>query len=1545
MSTLDALAASEEIVVTYRRYLASLLPVSDAAVEAALREQIESNPLLHKGPILEATPPYARGATIRELITEGVLHPSFERLGSADLPLDRPLYAHQELALRKAVAGRSLVVASGTGSGKTESFLLPVLNHLVSESAVTGLTPGVRALLLYPMNALANDQMRRLRRLLAATPDITFGRYIGDTENDDAKARSSFSVKNPGEPLLPNELLSRQQMRATPPHLLLTNYAMLEYLLLRPQDLDLFEGEHGGRWTFLVVDEAHVYDGARGSEIAMLLRRLRERVGAERLQCIATSATVGADRNTAEVAEFATNLFGQKLEWVDADPGRQDVVKAQRVSPVGGRWGPLEPEAWQLLAQSGDLGESLRVLAPDGVGRTMYDVLAAEASVAHVRSRLAAGPSAAQDVARVAFAGFPVKVAERALVDLVEVCARVCDALGSPLLSARYHLWLRATEGAYVCAAPQSPHVHISRHESCPDCGRPVWELGVCRRCGALHLQGHQVSTAWGQRLSPRVQSSDKPTWVVLDSSEAVVDEDDDALEEIAGDTGNDALLCVDCGSLRALGVGSCADPDCASSASRPVRVLDGFRHELSGCTRCGARGSGQVRVLQSGADASGAVIATSLYQELPVADGESGDVKGEGRKLLAFSDSRQAAAYFAPYLEGTYGRLQQRRLIVEGLEAAHGKDPEPTMLDDVIAETVNSATEARLFSRRESRAGKRREVATWVAGELVSMDERQSLEGLGLVEVSLDRDDAGWICPPPLLAAGLREDEVFWLVDELVRSLRLQGAVTMPEDVDPADDIFEPRLGPIYVRKEGSQTVKKILSWLPTRGSNRRLDYVSRVLASLGSDLDPVLVLSKLWDSMVAAAAPVPWIASDSVRGQGLLHQVDSSWLRWRLITEGEELFRCSRCRKISARSVRRVCSTLRCGGTLEPFALPSANDDSAHYRRLARTLRPSSLVAREHTAQWDAEEGARIQQQFVNGEVNALSCSTTFELGVDVGELQSVMLRNVPPTTANYIQRAGRAGRRASSAALVVTYANRRSHDLAQFERPERMIAGDVRAPMIPIGNERIDRRHLHSIVLSSFFRYALQAHHVIWRKAGEFFLPDDAAVVDGRIALQQFVDDEWQALIPQLVGALPPSVHDELEIQSGGWRESLMLLVDRAASEIAADVAFFEEERVTAFNAGRDSLAASFGKVANTIRSRDLLGYLGNRNILPKYGFPVDVVDLRTAHSGQATHLDLSRDLSMAIHEYAPGAQIVAGGKLWTSGGVYRLPGKELVSGWYALCRACGAFRRSMQQLDAVCDACGQPWTPRRWMVPEFGFMSDRQPGKVGQRPPQRMWSGGSYVVDRGTVMHEATLRSSSGAVRVEAASRARLMAVSEGAGASGFFICQWCGRGLTRATTPRLPKIHDHLWAKKECSGSFVHTSLAHEFQTDVAVLAGLVSPRAARGDALSLLYGLLEGAAEALEIARDDIDGTLDFGADGTHVVIFDTVPGGAGHAVRIAQSLTDVIRSATRRLTACECGPETSCYACLRTYRNQSVHEQLSRGAALELMGPWATLS
>jgi ATP-dependent helicase YprA (DUF1998 family) len=1554
IGTVDVIATSTLLSATYRRYLRSLLPVRDPALAAALAERIADSPLLTKGPILEATPPYRTGASLRELIADGVLHPAFARLGGPALPLGRPLYLHQEQAIRKAAAGRNVVVASGTGSGKTECFLLPVLSALTAEHAAGTLGPGVRALLLYPMNALANDQVRRLRQLLAGSPQITFGRYTGDTPERAREGASLFEELNPGEPRLPGELLSREEMRDSPPHLLLTNYAMLEYLLLRPADLDLFEGKHGGHWRFVILDEAHVYDGAKAEEVGMLLRRLRERVGRSAagvrtgFQAIATSATVG-DRPRA-VMGFASKLFDAPFEWHDEDPSRQDLVSAQREDmPAGPFWGPLPAADYLRLAgEDGDPASELPALAADLLpGADAAAALSREAAMAKLRGLLARAPVPFTGLAREVFPGEPRQVAEAALAAMVTLGARMRDPAGTPVLSARYHLFARATEGAFTCLTPAGPHVSLARHEVCPDCQGVVFEFGCCKRCGAVHLAGTIDRDAAGERFTSRVTRGDRRAWLLLGEAQQAADEDDETLEDADAATATDSMLCGRCGALHpgAPPDGATAPRErtgpcgCAAENLRPVHRLAPRSGAPRGCLACGARGTGMIRLFESGNEASAAVLATALYQALPPAD-DLADRPGGGRKLLAFSDSRQAAAFFAPYLEASHSVVQQRRLILDGLARATARDATCTV-DDLIEEAAAAASEAGVFGRRESRQGRRREAARWVMRELVALDERQSLEGLGLLRAGLDRDPS-WPPPRPLLDLGLTGEECWLLLAELLRTLRLQGALTMPEEVDPADEMFDPRRGPIYVRGDGAEARLKVLSWLPTRGINKRLDYLRRLLAQLdsrpagGAAPEPREVLAGCWRALTALRDG--WLHSAALPRIGQVHQVDHTWLTLAPGAPGGEIWQCDVCRRLAAMSLRGVCPTLGCAGRLGP----ARSDDDEHYRALYRQTAPVSLTAREHTAQWTGLEASDIQQRFLAGEVNVLSCSTTFELGVDVGALSAVLLRNMPPSTASYIQRAGRAGRRSDTAALVLTFAQRRSHDLSRYQAPESMLTGQVRAPYVPLGNPRIDRRHAHSVALAAFFRDAKENGGQEWKTAGDFFQPAPASRDAPCQRVRGFLTPAPAEVTDALRVTLPAPVQARLGIADGTWVAELCGLLDQVRAELTHDVALFEERRREAFQARRSDLAARFERSINTITRRPLLGFLANRNILPKYGFPVDTVELRTAHcdSQVGSRLELSRDLSVAIHEYAPGSELVAGGVVWRSAGIYRLPGRELITRSYTVCRGCQHYREGGDDLEPACTACGRPadGPVREYCVPEFGFVADPRTGKPGSVPPQRSWNGAVHVVSLGTELAETRWQAPTGALAwCHSGTRGRLVSLAEGPGGSGFLICDWCGWG--GPNHGRAPRSHVNPLRGKPCTGPLRWRSLAHTYETDILRLRLDAPGLDTRAQWHTVLYALLEGAAEGLEISRGDIGGVVHAGADGSSgLVLFDTVPGGAGSVLRIAKSLDQAVAAALRRVGSCDCGLETSCYGCLRTPGNERHHEDLSRGAALTVL-------
>ncbi len=591
---LHPLKVAERIRDDYTRYLQTIYFFRDPSLRRQFREALSAPDFLTRGPLLEAAAPFRLGRSIEQMIREGVLHPGFRTLCSDDLPLHRPLYLHQDRAIEKVVVrGRNVVVATGTGSGKTEAFLIPILDHLLREhEAGTLQRPGVRALFLYPMNALANDQLRRLRRVLGNFPAITFGRYTGETEEEDGRAEARFRKQFPGEPRIPNELLSRRQMQARPPHILLTNYAMLEYLLLRPQDCVFFDGETGQHWRFIVLDEAHIYSGAEGIEIAMLLRRLKDRIARSepgRLRCIATSATLGRGREDfPAIARFAAEIFGERFEWADNDPARQDVIEAERepAAALGDRWGEGAPSLYAALTWALDRNDPLETLCrlaleeglsqdvaerarqealkspEEAASRFLNFLLRGDGRLHRLRSELSR-PRSLAELAPVIFPGDDQ--ASEALVRLVDPGGPgPGPARRRPLCSLPATIFSPALEGAFVClneaahreggTAAGKPFLFLNRQELCPHCGARVFELAACPRCGTAYLVGRESE---GRLHQPTLQDEMSPWLSYFIITEGIPPPDED--EAVASGQSPEALeeegaepyrLCVGCGAL-----------------------------------------------------------------------------------------------------------------------------------------------------------------------------------------------------------------------------------------------------------------------------------------------------------------------------------------------------------------------------------------------------------------------------------------------------------------------------------------------------------------------------------------------------------------------------------------------------------------------------------------------------------------------------------------------------------------------------------------------------------------------------------------------------------------------------------------------------------------------------------------------------------------------------------------------------------------------------------------------------------------------------------
>ncbi len=1663
MATLNPIKTMNTIRQTYLRYLKTIYPFQNEALQNAFCTEIAQPGLLVKGPMLESAPSFRQGRSIAELIDNGVLHPHFEKLCSDALPLNRPLYLHQDQAITHiARHRRNLIVATGTGSGKTETFLLPILDHLLEEEERGTLKqPGVRALLLYPMNALANDQLRRLRRVLANYPAITFGRYTGETEEKNNDAEERFYQQFPTEPRLSNELISRSQMRQSPPHILLTNYAMLEYLLLRPEDCEFFDGNSGKHWRFLVLDEAHIYDGASGIEIAMLLRRLKDRVVQSvpgRLRCIATSATLGNSKSDFDAAtNFASNLFGETFEAHPTDPQQQDVIEAARIptAELGPVWGTGTVEFYQALKQAIEslmqsdneytlhpvlekltsaiepifsrrniISEAQQLAAElwdtdnygvknhekihHAINAFLYGLLRGDQRVHDLQVQLGQQPRLLDDVALQLFPGDVL--AQQNVVTLVDLVVRAHPNPDSmSLLPARYHSFARALEGVFACLNIQGhkgnqPRLFLSRHETCPECNGWVIELAACARCGATYTVGrlerkdnHQGDMSGKPRTYQFCQMSDtlqytssQLAWFLLNQQLSQVDEDEaTAVGEDVEDTREGEKIyafCTRCGVLTN------TMQQCCGCGGTYISLLElnlqnngnlSKEYEPRQCIQCGGRStSGVIYRFLTGQDAPVSVMATALYQQLPSSpDPDAIDLPGEGRKLLIFSDSRQDAAFFAPYLERTYNQVLHRRLIFQALCSKHRSSEEECLrLQDMVDYVFTEATQAGLFSRRQSRNERQRLVKIWLTQELTSLDRRLSLEGVGLMQFRLVRPDR-WKPPSSLQVPpwNLSEGEIWLLLTFLMDTLRQQSIITNLEDVDPYSEYFAPRNSEFYVRGEQSDSKNKIFSWVPVRHMNRRLDVLERLLERCAPELSPeqrrqeaLDTLRNIWSYISEPRSVLrEYLQSTRHPKGGVVYRLNHEF--WELVplTEGRPIYRCNVCRAIVPSSLKGICTTLGCKGTLEVYGNDKIDAENNHYRKLYLDMSPLPLSAQEHTAQWTSDEAGKIQERFINGEVNVLSCSTTFELGVDVGELQAVLMRNVPPTTANYVQRAGRAGRRTDSAAFILTYAQRRSHDLTYYSHPERIVAGHISPPRIMLANEKIIRRHMQAVLLASFFRFMRDRERREFNTVGAFFQPEEKGTASGTALLQSYAQTYPHQVKEALVRIVPPNMHDLVGIEEWLWfktpdEDGFLDLLEYAHTEVTSDLDdYYRWEKEAAINREyRDS--QNYQRIIYTIRSRSLLGFMASRNILPKYGFPTDIVALKTDHIPDevARLVQLERDLRIAISEYAPGAEVVAAKHIWVGGGLYKMPRRAWPTYQYAICAACNRFLQTKSDehvhLGNTC-SCGDQFKhpPQTFVRPEFGFVAARYATRsTSEARPRRLYSSRIYFTEY-TTADDSTIqpgfeiinRLSSEDVQISAyySRFGKLALVNEGLDRRGFRICQECGfaemapmASTVRTRKPGRSREHHNPRTGKPCSGLMQTHHLGHEFMTDVVEIRfdGYLARSNERSLWRSLLYALLEGAAQALNIRRDDLDGTLYFPTRDkpASLMLFDNVPGGAGHVKRIDDEIEKVFQVAHARLEHACCGPETSCYECLRNYRNQPYHDELKRGEALDFL-------
>lgn len=1542
--------ASKDITKKYTRYLSTIFSLADPEFQKLFEQRLQETPF-SKGPFLEVTDAFQKGLTILELIEQGELPATFERLG---FHTNRPLYRHQVDSLRKLASGNNAVVSTGTGSGKTESFLLPLLRELVQQSNDGKLNPGVRAMLIYPMNALANDQIERLRELLKDYPQITFGSYTGQTEEGYEIALQGYKNLNDGKEPLPNELICRQQMKQTPPHILVTNYAMLEYLMVRPDDDVFFRPQYTQYWKYIVLDEAHVYKGSTGIEVSMLLRRLKARLGKPKIQYILTSATLGSEDDNESVAAFAENLC-------DSAFYAEDIIRAKRIrleQPPDCK--DVDESFYRTIAQmivtdrSEDaIAAKIREFYPSASEdhmEALYQIAYRDTFYWRLRAYLQK-PRTVKEILQ------EIGCTEQRLTDFVTVVTRAVHN-GAKLFDARYHMFLRAAESVFVTLAPKK-QLFLEARKTCFENGQAykVFEIATCNHCHALYILGRESENHILEQSTFVADQEPRSAYLIANTAN---DSDDEHTFEHVGQEVETYELCTVCGALTRPGGKKLCQHNHSITVQK-VSLKEGSQR-LTKCAACeNVSATGVLRQFFVGQEAVTSVVGTSLFENLPsykvtyqkqqtqteddwgFDDAEETEEelrKDVGAKqFIAFSDSRQAAAFYATYLDQTYQNIVYKRLVVETLakrEYASGGKCLDDFVEDLIAQFERYGMAKNASVRKEA----------WKAAlhEVIDNNGVTSLYNMGLIRFDILADHI-----IGNKKFGLSQEEMHEICALFADWMMSEGAVSYPEAMNRDERSFYAHNGIEHEYTLSDANPQSCtLSFMPSRAdlSNKRLAYLEKVLRKKGTlpEQGVVGLLDAIWKRFFACEKEKALLV-----GKNGTYRLQSEKI---LVSRPGQLYRCKKCHRVTPHNVENICPAYRCDGELEPFD-PSINFADSHYYQLYRQMEIRPLRVVEHTAQLDKETAYEYQQQFKRKELDILSCSTTFEMGVDVGSLETVFMRNVPPSPANYAQRAGRAGRSMYSAAFALTFCNKSNHDFSFFRDPVRMIKGRIDPPVFNVANPKIAIRHVYATAFSFF-----------WKEYPEMF--SQTSEFMEKQGVEQFVaylESKPEKLKQYLKDFLPDDLIRVFDVEHFGWVQGITGeegVLTIAAEEYEETIRRLREAQETAFAEDRTGVDAYTQRIHVFQRER-ILAYLARKNIFPKYGFPVDTVEMTILDrkSTRKTGLQLQRDLSSAISEYAPGAQIVANGKLITSRYIRKRPDRSWKMSRYHICQQCGDLNLSfyeeggsyLPEGEALCQNCGAVLEYAKagvYLIPEFGFEADgndiRKPGL--KKPIRTFKSEVSYI---GGAMgeDEETYQLGNATVHVRSGKSEELAVLNR----SRFYVCQSCGYTELdeKRFTPTMTKKHRTASGWQCRNNRLQNFSLAYRFETDVLTLRFTGMEITTQEQALSLLYGILEGASRALEVERNDISGCLkwfwnqDSGRGNYGFVFYDKTPGGAGHVRRMqnAKVLERVLREALETISGCTCGGselDTSCYSCLRNYYNQKHHELLQRKYVIEYL-------
>lgn len=1085
---MDVFRLRETVIHEYANYVRSFVQIRDNKLDDFVSKSLTDEALWPQ-PLIQMNPSFEFGAWVDDLVKDRTLHHScgevFRIKDEQDqVGVPMRLHRHQVDAIHAAGRRDNYVLTTGTGSGKSLSYIIPIVDHVLR----TGRGRGIKAIVVYPMNALCNSQYGELEKFLRLGFDqgkepVRFDRYTG--QDDQAR---------------------RDEIAANPPDILLTNYVMLELLLTRPFERKIVEAATDLK--FLVLDELHTYRGRQGADVAMLVRRVREACQAKNMLCVGTSATMASGGTFAEqrqqIATVASRLFGTEVRAANVigetlcratreldheDPQVQATLKAAVLKPG------VIPTTHEEFVNSPLAGwlESIVGLQRDTDGmrlkRATPRPIVGKGSVAAELSRVT---GVDEDKCAAAIRAWLLAGYE---------CEANPHTKTKPF-AFRLHQFISRGDTVFASLEDADRRHHsLSGQQFVPgDRDRLLYPLAFCRECGA------DFYTVWKSkddvtgvvRFLPRNPSdrevsengaeqgllyrdADRP-WP--ESPEEWIERlPDDWLEE--GKAGPKVRRSIEEDIPKNVRIAP--NGQVSTSGELFTYMPPPFRFcpccEVSYRARKGDSDFGRLGTLASGGRSTATTIL-SLYAVQFLR--QEASLAAHARKLLSFTDNRQDASLQAGHFNDFVEVSLLRAALYKAVEAAGSDGITHDELAQKVFKSLNLSLD--LYAREAGVQFAQRtdtdRAFRNVLGYRLYRDLKRgwrvtspNLEQCGLLKInypSLDelcQSDAHWQkCHPALVMASPKTREhiaralldymrrelaidVEYLTQEFFERVQLQSsqklrapwAIDEQEKPEFASAIF-PRS-----RRPNDRMYYSYLSgrsgfglFLGRRGTLPEYELSGHTMKAADKDRICQDLFRVLKDAQYLVVAVEP-TADDSVPG----YQLAASAMTWH-VSEG----------KVAFHDPIRIPNPPAAGGRTNPFFVN-------FYQKVAGGCR--GLEAREHTAQVPYEEREKREKDFGNATLPIMYCSPTMELGVDIRQLNVVNMRNVPPTPANYAQRSGRAGR-SGQPAFVLTYcATGNSHDQYFFRQPERMVSGAVAPPRLDLANEDLIKAHVHAIWLA--------------------------------------------------------------------------------------------------------------------------------------------------------------------------------------------------------------------------------------------------------------------------------------------------------------------------------------------------------------------------------------------------------------------------------------------------------------------------------------------